>query len=68
VPASDPRFRSSQPLGWTTAEIEYRQQDGSTVWQVEASRHEDRILAWGRTRGDAWKAAHRILRRVERNR
>jgi hypothetical protein len=68
VSTSDSRRRPSPPIAWTAAEIEYRQPDGSTVWQVEASRNEHRVLAWGRTRGDAWKAAERILRRVQSGR
>ncbi len=68
MPISDPCARTPLPTAWTAGEVEYRQPDGSTVWQVEASRQEHRVLAWARTRGDAWKAAERILRRVQYSR
>jgi hypothetical protein len=51
---------------WSAAETEYRQPDGSAVWQIEADRHDHRILVWARTRGAAWKAADRMIRRIER--
>jgi hypothetical protein len=68
VVTTNPHLPLLQGSGWSAAETEYRQPDGSTVWQVEANRDEHRVLVWGRTRGDAWRAAHRMFRRIEQSR
>ena len=51
--------------GWSGEETAYRQRDGSTLWQVEANCREHRILVWGRTRSEAWKAASRMANRIQ---
>jgi len=38
--------------------------DGSTVWEVAARYCDHRIVVWGRTRGEAWKAAYRMVDRI----
>ena len=51
-------------LGWSADEAPLEQADGSLFWQIDATRHGHTILAWGRTKAQAWEAACRLARRV----
>ena len=51
---------------WSAEETASRQRDGSTLWQIEAQCDDHRILVWGRTRSQAWKAASRMVARIRR--
>ena len=53
---------------WSAEETVSRQRDGSTLWQIEAQCNEHCILAWGRTRSQAWKAATRMAERIRKQR
>jgi hypothetical protein len=53
-------------LGWSIDESVVQNHDGSTTWQVSATRHGHVILVWGVTRTGAWKAACRQIGRLNR--
>ncbi len=54
-------------LGWSIDESVVENRDGSTTWQVSATRHGHVILAWALTRTGAWKAACRQISRTNRS-
>jgi len=51
-------------LGWSVGEAPLQGPDGSTFWQIDATRQGHTILAWGRTKDEAWLAACRLAGRV----
>ena len=51
-------------LGWSAGEASLQEADGSLFWQIDATRQGHTILAWGRTKAEAWQAACRMARRV----
>lgn len=64
MPPTTPDARVSLPSGWCVAETPMHHPDGSTVWEVAAKYCDHRIVVWGRTRGEAWKAAYRMVDRI----
>jgi len=52
--------------GWSVTQQSHRSRDGSLCWQVNATWRGHTIMAWGRTRDDAWRAACRQANRVRK--
>ncbi|MGQ9576240.1 MAG: hypothetical protein ACUVUC_13070 [Thermoguttaceae bacterium] len=51
-------------LGWSCKEAALRNRDGSCSWEVHATRLGHKIVAWGRTRIEAWEIAYRQAKQV----
>ena len=50
--------------GWSVDATSHEARNGAVVWQVEATRQGHRVMAWGQTRQDAYRAACRVVRRT----
>jgi len=64
--AAVPKLPESHGRDWPAEETVSRQRDGTTLWQIEAQCDDHFILAWGRTRSQAWNAVARITERIQR--
>jgi hypothetical protein len=64
MPIADRSPDVLRDLGWLLGEPALQQAAGSMLWQVDATRQGHTILAWGRTKAEAWRAACRMASRV----